>query len=75
TSIALRSREDMVNMSKPKTKLTKKSPITNIASENITPKNVTSKNVTPKTSNNIIVNQQKETLKNRCNDSLKGTYK
>ncbi|CAG8609427.1 18496_t:CDS:1, partial [Racocetra persica] len=53
-------------MSKPKTKLTKKSPITNAA-----PKNLTPENVTPETSNKIIDNQRKETSKNRCNDSPK----
>ncbi|CAG8778791.1 4313_t:CDS:1, partial [Racocetra fulgida] len=71
TSIALRLREDMVNMSKPKKKLTKKLPITNVAPENITPENVTPENVTPETSNNIMDNQRKETSKNKHSDSPK----
>ncbi|CAG8748000.1 8758_t:CDS:1, partial [Racocetra fulgida] len=71
TSIALRFREDMINMLKPKTKLTKKLPITNIASENITLEYVTSENVTPETSNNIMDNQRKEISKNRHSASPK----
>ncbi|CAG8714332.1 7845_t:CDS:2, partial [Cetraspora pellucida] len=61
TSIVLQPRDDMVNMSKQKTKHTKKSSIIDVTPENVTPE-------TPK---NIIDNQQKETSKNRRNDSPK----
>ncbi|CAG8649846.1 10766_t:CDS:1, partial [Cetraspora pellucida] len=43
TSIVLQPRDDMVNMSKQKTKHTKKSLITNVTPENVTPE--TPKNI------------------------------